>query len=385
MDITKKINRMKNLIYSLIVLGLLVIFTSCEDIERLEYDNSKVEIPSLSGPTEITLTQENETEKIRIEWTAANYNLTNPVTYDLKVALADSGFDKGIVLASTSDLFFETTIVAFNTLLVKQLNLDTLNYDLKFQLTSYVSKAVPKEANLLSYTVKPYASKDFGDPLYLIGDATPTGWNNPGATQMVYLGKGQYELYVYLKAEGGFKFIQEQGKWAPQYGLNTGDFASGSLKFRETDDDDDTPTIPAPAAAGYYKIEIDFKAKTYKTSAMDNNGAGLFLLGDGTTAGWSNSEALPMNRISEINEDGTFKIASPSRFQITTDLKATGVFKFLNVRGTWAPQWGFDSEGKLKARPTDDDTDPPGITSPGEGTYIIEADIEALTYKVAAK
>lgn len=102
----------------------------------------------------------------------------------------------------------------------------------------------------------------------------------------------------------------------------------------------------------------------------------LYLLGDGTTAGWDNNTTLEMNWV-----EGT-------TYSITTDLLETGWFKVIQTQGQWAPMWGtvegaaWDS-GTLIFRSTEADPDPQSIPVPGvAGLYTITVDIEALTYTV---
>lgn len=104
----------------------------------------------------------------------------------------------------------------------------------------------------------------------------------------------------------------------------------------------------------------------------------LYLLGDGTTAGWDNNTTLEM------------KWVEGSVYRITAELLGTGYFKVIQTRGAWAPMWGtvdgavWDS-GVLVFRETEVVADPPSIPVPAEaGLYTITVDIEALTYKVEA-
>ncbi|MBS4013999.1 MAG: SusE domain-containing protein [Bacteroidetes bacterium] len=101
----------------------------------------------------------------------------------------------------------------------------------------------------------------------------------------------------------------------------------------------------------------------------------IYLLGNATAAGWSNTAALELTPIS----GGLYGIVAALNGQY---------IKFISVLGQWAPQWGKDegdaNEGTLAYRPTEAVADPPAIDvstlPPGE--YYILADTAALTYKV---
>lgn len=101
----------------------------------------------------------------------------------------------------------------------------------------------------------------------------------------------------------------------------------------------------------------------------------IYLLGNATAAGWTNTAALEMTHI----EAGKFGIVAT----------LSGEFmKFISVLGAWAPQWGQEAgdanAGTLAYRPTEGDPDPPAINVSAlpAGEYYIVADTAALTYKV---
>jgi hypothetical protein len=103
----------------------------------------------------------------------------------------------------------------------------------------------------------------------------------------------------------------------------------------------------------------------------------IYLLGDGTNAGWDNNTRIEM------------KYSSDEEAFVTYDsLKSSGYIKFIRSRGHWAPQWGTDgtgtsSAGPLVYRPTESVPDPNAIPAPSTaGMYKILADTAHLTYKV---
>jgi starch-binding outer membrane protein SusE/F len=149
------------------------------------------------------------------------------------------------------------------------------------------------------------------------------------------------------------------------------------------------------------KAEVDIRVRSFIPGASENlfrysNPVTLFatpfkfvvrpiyLLGNGTNAGWSNTAALEMEHV----EAATYAI-------VTTLKGGSGnFFKFISVRGQWAPQWGMPVgdiptvangviSGNLSYRPTETITDPPAIPVPlAAGTYRITADTIGLKYTV---
>ncbi len=103
----------------------------------------------------------------------------------------------------------------------------------------------------------------------------------------------------------------------------------------------------------------------------------IYLLGDGSLAGWDNLLALPMTYV-----DG-------GKYEIITTLGGGGKYiKFISSLGAWAPQWGTDASGlpesgALVLRPTEAEPDPPAIPTPAVASqYKIIADTANLTYEV---
>jgi starch-binding outer membrane protein SusE/F len=103
----------------------------------------------------------------------------------------------------------------------------------------------------------------------------------------------------------------------------------------------------------------------------------IYLLGDATTVGWDNSNALVMNHI-----------GTEGQFAIVEHLLTGKFIKFIADLKAWAPQWGTDAagtseSGNLVYRPTEAVADPVAIPSPAvEADYRIVADTANLLYEV---
>ena len=110
---------------------------------------------------------------------------------------------------------------------------------------------------------------DIAATMHIIGDATEAGWDNTLAIPMEKLAPGKFQLVANLNADAteGFKFLVDQGAWAPMYGTDdSGVFESGVLVYRETEADPDPRSIPPPASTGSYLIEIDIIELTYSVT-----------------------------------------------------------------------------------------------------------------------
>ena len=100
--------------------------------------------------------------------------------------------------------------------------------------------------------------------LYLVGDASSAGWDNTNGIQFTEEAPHIFTLTTDLNAEGGMKFLEVPGEWAPQWGTNdTGKATDGLLVYRPNESVPDPSNIPAPSAAGSYTIRVDMTTMEY--------------------------------------------------------------------------------------------------------------------------
>ncbi len=98
--------------------------------------------------------------------------------------------------------------------------------------------------------------------LYLVGSATTVGWDNTAALPFTEVEPHIFEITTTL-AEGGMKFLEIVGEWAPQWGTDENATADGGrLVFRPDEATTDPPEIPSPGA-GTFKIRADMTKISY--------------------------------------------------------------------------------------------------------------------------
>lgn len=104
--------------------------------------------------------------------------------------------------------------------------------------------------------------------LFLVGDATPAGWDAGAAIAFTESAPHVFTLTTNLNAGGGMKFLEVQGAWAPQWGTNDkGNNKKGVLSYRPNETVADPPSIPGPAEAGQYTITVDMTTMMYTVEA----------------------------------------------------------------------------------------------------------------------
>ena len=370
---------------TIIGLGLLI---SCEkELREPVLDMTLTEKATITNPangSSYVLTK-NEADNVftNFQWSAVKYNFNGleATKYALQIDIADSNFINAQNLVTTTNTSFEITVGAMNQKLIGLGLIPNQAGDVAFKIYSYINTDTDYSdvySNPITLTVTPYEDIVFVKPIYLLGDATPAGWDNIAALAMAHIGEGRYARVEYLDPGIGdwFKFISILGLWAPQWGTDdTGTPEAGPLVYRPDEATPDPPAIPVPTVAGNYYIEADTVNLEYETFLTSGE---LYLVGDATSVGWDNTAGLPFTE-----DPDTAHI-----FTITTNLNADGGMKFLEVLGEWAPQWGTDEsgtaeEGDLIYRPTESVPDPTNIPAPGTaGQYKITVDLRKLTYTI---
>ena len=112
-----------------------------------------------------------------------------------------------------------------------------------------------------SWTVTPYTGPS---NLYIVGDATPGGWDNPVPTpsqQFTQNTKGIFQLTLPLNADKSFLFLPVNGDWGHKFG---GTGANGSNNVMGDNIKAEGSDLKAPATSGNYTITVNFMNMTYK-------------------------------------------------------------------------------------------------------------------------
>lgn len=122
--------------------------------------------------------------------------------------------------------------------------------------------------------------------LYLIGDATPNGWNMGRATPMV-LDMNDFDLFSWTGRmhKGEFKLLATNTDWMPCYVRDSLDETKMVYRQEEEDYPDFKWVI---SKAGNYRIEADTKDLTLTVTYLGGEEySHLYMIGDAAPGGWS--------------------------------------------------------------------------------------------------
>jgi starch-binding outer membrane protein SusE/F len=266
---------MKLLSKLLFIVSITVSLVACEkDENKIFYEGGTAPALTSTAETLVLDFANGANTALSFNWTNPNYQFTTgissqDVNYILEIDTVGANFtnpNKSSVSISKelSKTFkvSELNDILLNTLVLKP----KVPHELETRIKSTIgSTAAVLYSNALKLTVTPYAIPPKVPPpttgkLYIVGSATNGGWNNPVPTpsqEFNQVSETLYEITVDLVGGGAYLLLPKNGDWGTKYNVandklpgieNGGDFAKGLDK-----------DIPAPAAAGSYKITVDFQ------------------------------------------------------------------------------------------------------------------------------
>jgi hypothetical protein len=264
---------------------------------------------------------------LTLDWTSGtNHDTQAAIDYTVQIAKQGTNFASPATVAVDRGVYTLALKTAdFNSLLTKTLGLptgttQTLEVRVKSQEAS--ATAGPDYSNVVVLTATPYVAIT---NIYIIGDATPNGWNIDNPNQMMP-SPTSTSVFTYtgiLKA-GEFKMVAGKGDWnAPFYRPLTDHPALTDAGVQYTAGNPDYKwQITSPGA---YTITLDVVKLTVSIVPFTPP-AQLWLVGDATPNGWSIGDATPM----------TVSATNPTIFTYTGPF-AVGEFKIATAKDFNAP------------------------------------------------
>jgi len=327
--------------------------------------------PSSTSP--IILDVSNATSNaISFTWNASEYG-TNTISYALQLDTAGDNFAHPQVLKYDQKLTSSILVNDLNSLAIAAGVSGGSTKNVEFRIVSYLGTGYStKLVNSSVVTISITTFTPIPPTLYIVGDATPGGWNNPvplPSQQFTRLDAVSYGIVVNLTAGKSYLLLPVNGDWTHKYG---GASATGGALLA----DGAVPgsNTPAPPTSGMYQIVVNFQTGTYTvtpfTMTIPSN---LYIVGDATAGGWANPVPVPSQQFTQIDAVS---------FGIMVNLTAGGSYLFLPLNGDWGHKYGGSSAtgGTLLA-----DGAVPGSNTPApaaSGTYQIIVNFQTGTYTV---
>lgn len=276
---------------------------------------------------------------ITFSWTTPNY-ANDPATtkYVIQIDSAGRNFSKAIsttVIGVYSKSFLAKEI---NNMLLSLGFAFNIAYDVNVRLiSSYGNNNEQLTSNVLTlkmtpYKVPPKIALPASGKLFLVGDATQGGWNNPVPVPMQQFGQIDETTFVgVFNIIGGKQYLvlPVNGDWSHKYAINDGTVPAAGGDFGY----DLSTNFNGPASSGWYKITLDFQHG--KFSVVPYTGpaipANLYIVGDATPGGWNNPVPVPSQQFTRLNS---------VQYQLSTLPIAAGKqYLLLPVNGDWSNKY----------------------------------------------
>lgn len=274
---------MKNILKIVLSASLLLAISwSCKKDENKIYFKGGTPPALTANATELVLLKDSaNNQAVEFDWTNPDYQFTTgissqDVTYVLQVDTAGSNFSNPSLqeVSITNDLAVSFTVQSLNSILTKLGLQEDIAHTVEFRIKSTLTNSsVPLYSNVVQIIITPYLDvavpiSPTGD-LYITGDGTPSGWTNAPPSGQKCTEVNNTEYYIVMDFSPGYyyKFLTTLNFWQPQYGISklagaSGNASGGDLGYNfGTQGDPDA--IPTPAAAGTYKVTVNFKTGKY--------------------------------------------------------------------------------------------------------------------------
>ena len=273
-----KIYNMKKLILKLTyVTALFAFMQSCDDVERVYYNDAAETVLSLSD-NNLTLSEDNGTNEIlTLTWSDPDYGFDAAALYSVQMDVQGGDFSNPQIISVGSSLE--------KTFTVEELNAKLLSLSMTpgeegvaiFRIKATLSEYQEIFSNTVNLNVTPYSSLlDLTTNLGVVGSATPGGWGNENIPDLQFYTTSMTDVYVaYVTLRDGEIKFRNNNDWAENWGDDGND---GTL---------DSYGANIAVSAGTYKIEVNFSSMNYTMEAYSWG-----LVGSATPNQWNGPDLM---------------------------------------------------------------------------------------------
>src|SRR5690606_39536309 len=261
------------------------------------------------------------------------------IAYTLEMDLGDGDFSAPMAtfLSRTKNTFaHKITQGDLNGLLLDQGFVPGDPQELQFRLTAEVSnEAVADQVAMTGLNVTPF--EPVSQQLFIVGDATPNGWDIGGATPLqASPDKRGVFVYVGKLGVGNFKFaINQEGCWCQDFYTRDPGDAGKMVHNREGSGEDlQWPIETELGPEQNYRLtvnllDLSLKVEIVAAEAAEPPFTDLWIVGDATASGWDIDGPQPL--VQSANDPFLFSyegLFSPGNFKILA-----------GSLGDWCGEW----------------------------------------------
>ena len=317
--------------------GITGLITACNKVDDLPlYKNGTTTVLNASAYVIAPLAADSNTTALSLTWTFPGY-ASDPATakYTVEIDSSSKNFAKASVKIVTGSLTTPFKAKELNAILLSYGYAFNAPVDMDIRVTaSYGNNNERIYSNVIKvrmtpYKIPPKIALPGSLKLFIVGDATAGGWNNPvpvPSQELVRLDETTWGGVFQLTGGKQYLLLPVNGDWSHKFAVPNnsvaGLSAGGDFGFDLSDN------FPGPATTGLYKIIVDFQlgkfAVTPYSGALPTN---LYIVGDATAGGWNNPVPTPSQQFTRLNS---------SVFELTVPLTGGKQYLLLPLNGDWS-------------------------------------------------
>ena len=269
---------MKKLILKLTyVIALFAFIQSCDDVERVYYNDAAETVLSLSDDN-LTLSEDNGANEIlTLTWSDPDYGFDAAALYSVQMDVQGGDFSNPQIISVGSSLEKTFTVEELNAKLLSLSMTPAEEGVAIFRIKATLSEYQEIFSNTVNLNVTPYSSLlDLSTNLGVVGSATPGGWGNENIPDLKFYTTATTDVYVaYVTLRNGEIKFRNNNDWSENWGDDGND---GTL---------DSYGANISVSAGTYKIEVNFSSMTYTMEAYSWG-----LVGSATPNQWNGPDLM---------------------------------------------------------------------------------------------
>jgi hypothetical protein len=320
---------------------LLTAFVACKKESNTYFSNGKTPVLKCSVTAIAPAPSDSLTKVVTFSWTNPSYATdSSSVKYILEIDSSGRNFSKAVSFVVTGSLT--------DTFIAKQINTVVLGFGFSFGvkyavdvrlISSYANNNEQRMSNTITLQVTPYKIPPRVVPpasgtLFLVGDATQGGWNNPvpvPTQQLEQIDSVDYGGVFKLIGGMHYLILPVNGDWGHKFAVANSTVPSGGGDFGY----DLSTNFNGPDSSGWYAIMVNFQSGKYTLTPYSSFVPdSLYMVGDATPGGWSNPVPVPSQKLTRLNA---------SQFQLNITLIGGKNYLYLPVNGDWGHKYAVAS------------------------------------------
>lgn len=277
------------------IIAVAILFCGCEYQINLNKGEEALAL-EVSADTVVLNQREGSSQAIEFVWTSGtNHGTGSAITYELQIDMqdSDSAFAEGIhwdfgktashTLSFSHTEWQDTLMAYFPSIPLEEYS----TLQARVVATIVMTQEI-QVSPIVTFVVMPYVERP--QELYLVGNATPNGWDAQRAQYMRQDAEDQ-SLFTYegVLNRGEFKLLLKPGEWLPCYVRNAED--STKMVYRATEEDYPDCKWWISKKSNY---RIEAHVDNLTMTVIDLGGDfeepifyELYMIGDATPGGWS--------------------------------------------------------------------------------------------------